>query len=102
MASYVQPSATYYKNKRITTKCTFSDGTGALYAPTGPVLCTVSTPAGAATTYTQGVTAGFTNPSTGIYQLNLTLNESGTWYIKFDGQDGNVIEDAVRALGSVF
>lgn len=55
------------------------------------------------TTYTYGVDAELTRPSTGIYKLELLLDPPGEWTIRFTGTGtaAGAQETNILALGSV-
>lgn len=62
---------------------TFTDLTGALTDP-GAVSCSVRTPDGTTTLYVYPTTA-MTNPSLGVYTLDLPLTQSGQYGWKWNG-----------------
>lgn len=75
-----------YPTTTLKTVATFRDSTGALFDPT-TVTCTVTSPAGAATTYTYGSSSNLTKSSTGVYSCVYEAESYGTWYEKWYGED---------------
>lgn len=78
----------YDKNDVTKLTCKFRDTDDALVDPTG-VRLKIKTPSGSTTTYTYGTDSTPTKASTGIYNANVTLNETGTWYVRFEGTGTN-------------
>lgn len=81
---------TYPEGTLVTARGTFTNSTGTVHNPTA-VLLDVVEPASALVTYTYGVDAIITRPSTGIYEANLdTTGKRGlwlyTWYSTGSGQ----------------
>ena len=56
--------------------------TGALVDPTD-VYFKIKTPLGVITAYHYGVGPEITNPSTGTYQIGVTITEHGIWYYRW-------------------
>lgn len=51
------------------------------------VYCSVKTPAEVKTDYQYGVDAEITKSGTGVYYLDLPLDEDGYWYVRWWGKD---------------
>jgi len=69
----------YPEGTLVTVRGTFKNSTGTLHNPTA-VLLDVVEPNSALITYTYGVDAIITRPSTGIYEADLdTTNKRGLW-----------------------
>jgi len=66
----------------------FTDLTGAASDPAS-VTCRVKTPNGVTWIYTYGVNAELTKGTTGVYNLDLSLTEAGTWAYKWNGVDSS-------------
>jgi hypothetical protein len=78
---------------RITT--TFTNLAGAVADPT-VITCVVKSPLGTSTTYTYGTDAELTRTSTGIYNLDLSIVDAGTYKYKFAGIGALVTADQGR------
>ena len=55
------------------------------------VYCSVRTPGNVTTTYQNGVDSEITNSSTGIYYIDLALNDDGDWYVRWWGKDSSTV-----------
>lgn len=76
---------TYDKGQAVRCECTF-DVDGTLIDPTS-VTAKVKAPDGTETTPT------VTNPSTGVYRAEVTADQSGTWYYRFESTGGVSAEE---------
>ncbi len=47
------------------------------------VYCKVKSPSGTTTTYTYGTDAALVKQATGIYYVDVSLTEPGTWHFRF-------------------
>ena len=75
----------------ITSTCSFTNNSGALFNPT-TVTATVVGPTGVSATYTTASAyppATITNPSTGAFVLKLDCSIKGTYKIAWYGADAN-------------
>lgn len=78
-------TATVTLNEVRRVKVTFTDENGDPVAPGGNVTYRQIQPDG---TDNGGVTGGHTNPSTGIYYRDVTLNAVGTWRFGYSADIG--------------
>lgn len=62
------------------------------------VYCSVRTPAGETTTYEYGVDTEITKSGTGVYYLDLPLDENGNWYVRWWGEDASDISSVAEEV----
>jgi len=82
----------------IRAKVTFTDPDTHVVLDPSAVSVVVRTPAGASTTYVNGVDASLVKQGTGVYYVLITLSSVGTWKWKWTGtatQKSIVIYDEV-------
>lgn len=72
----------YYIGNIITLTGTFKNGEGAVADPT-VVKVTVENPDGEETTYIYETDDEVVNVSTGIYTIDIDIDQSGTWYYRW-------------------
>ena len=78
-----------YPGVEVRLSCNVKDPDGVLVAPDVMTL-SVKDPAGVTTPYTGGALA---NPSTGAYQYDLILDQSGTWVYRWEATGANAGAD---------
>lgn len=82
--------AAYDIGNKIRITGTFTDPLNASAAvDPDAVYCSVLTPGGVKTDYEYGVDSEITKSSTGIYYVDLPLDENGNWYVRWWGLDAS-------------
>lgn len=68
-------------------RCTgsFTDVNGSAFDP-DVIRFKCQTPAGVATTYVYNTDAEVIKSSTGVYYVDLNVDEAGRWYYRFEGE----------------
>lgn len=84
---------------KIRVSAIFKNGTNRL----NPTVVTlkIKHPDGTVTTYT---TAQLTNPQTGVWYKDITIDQSGNWYVRFEGTGALVaaVEEKIVVKASEF
>ena len=72
----------YHVGDKVRCTGTFETAAGTDTDPSA-VYCKVKTPGGTSTTYTYGVDAALVKSATGIYYVDVSITEAGTWHYRF-------------------
>ncbi len=72
----------YHVGDKVRCTGTFETAAGTDTDPSA-VYCRVKTPSGTTTTYTYGVDAALVKSATGIYYVDVSITEAGTWHYRF-------------------
>jgi hypothetical protein len=68
---------------------TFTDGSNGDPVDPGQVRAKVRDPQGNITTYTYNVDPEIVRASAGIYRIEVLLDKTGDWFVRFEGKNSN-------------
>jgi len=68
---------------------TLADADGTAYDPAGTLTVSVKDPSGNTTSYVYDVDAEVVQDDTGIYYVDVSVDEAGTWFYQFHSGAGD-------------
>lgn len=77
-------AGSYDKGSQVKISCTFTDVNGVAVDPT-TVTVKYENPSGTETVFVYGTDAEVVKSAVGVYYVLVDVDETGTWYYRFDG-----------------